>query len=102
MLDMRQIGVYSGTRETRQLGSPASGRSTSTQEAHPMASQIAAQTPTQAALARAFDRAVAERLVAYPIEGGAWVCKTYTLRITGPHAWEVSCSCPATGICKHM
>lgn len=61
-------------------------------------------SPQCAALARAFERARAERLVCYPAGQGAWECKSYTILETGPRSQDVICSCVAgqRGLtCKH-
>lgn len=65
-----------------------------------------AQAPASKAdtLARAFDRAKAERLVAFRNADGTWSCKDYTLTVTGDRPQDVSCSCPAGArglTCKH-
>lgn len=57
-----------------------------------------------ARLARAMDRAKAEKLIAFPNADGTWSCKTYTLTITGPKVTQVACNCIAgqSGqVCKH-
>jgi hypothetical protein len=61
-------------------------------------------SPECAALARAFDRAKAERLVCFPAAQGVWECKSYTLVETGPRPQDVACNCLAgeRGLtCKH-
>jgi hypothetical protein len=61
-------------------------------------------SPQCGALARAFERAKAERLVCFPAGRGVWECKTYTLIETGPRPQDVHCTCIAgqRGLtCKH-
>jgi hypothetical protein len=56
-------------------------------------------------LARAYRRAVAERLAAYPEAPRRWACKHYTIEITGPTPLELSCDCADAvfreRLCKH-
>ncbi len=71
-------------------------------------------SPKAQKLVAAFNRAVAEKLVAFhlsPTElgvateaAGIWTEKPYRLTVTGPRAQEVTCKCPAAkrGLeCKH-
>ncbi|HXT34398.1 MAG TPA: hypothetical protein VN837_02365 [Chloroflexota bacterium] len=59
----------------------------------------------RANLERAFRRAVAENLVAYPLPDGRWLCKTYALNVKGPAPLEVDCECADAiyreRLCKH-
>jgi len=62
------------------------------------------QSPTAAAFARAFDRAVAEKLVAFPNADGTWTCKSYTVTITdAARLTAMTCDCQGGGhvACKH-
>ena len=44
-------------------------------------------------LMRAFRRALAEHLFAYPRPDGRWTCKHYTIDVTGPQPTDVDCDC---------
>lgn len=59
----------------------------------------------RAALRRAYKRAVAEGLMAYPQADGRWTCKHYHLVLTGPEPEDVACDCADAifreRICKH-
>jgi len=70
-----------------------------------MVAQTPAISPVSGALARAFDRAKAERLIAFPNADGTWSCKSYTLTVDNPQRLAaVTCNCPAGRagrICKH-
>ena len=54
---------------------------------------------------RAFRRALAENLVAYPLSDGRWLCKTYALNVKGPAPLDVDCECADAvyreRLCKH-
>jgi hypothetical protein len=56
-------------------------------------------------LARAYRKAVAERLVAFPEARRRWACKHYTIEVTGPGPLDVACDCADSvfreRICKH-
>ena len=70
-----------------------------------MVAQAPTLSPQCAALARAFDRAKAERLIAFQVSPTAWECKSYTLTVTGPRPQDLACSCIAgtRGLtCKHV
>jgi len=62
------------------------------------------QTPASI-LARAFQRALDEQLLAYPQQNGRWACKHYTIDVTGPMPLDVICDCPDAvfreRLCKH-
>lgn len=59
----------------------------------------------RANLERAFRRALAEGLVAYPQTAGRWMCKTYALHVKGPSPLAVECECADAvyrdRLCKH-
>jgi hypothetical protein len=54
---------------------------------------------------RAFRRALAENLMAYPLTDGRWQCKSYALNIKGPAPLDVECECADAvyreRLCKH-
>jgi hypothetical protein len=56
-------------------------------------------------LARAYRKAVAERLIAFPETRRRWACRRYTIEVTGPNPLDVECDCPDAvyreRICKH-
>lgn len=59
----------------------------------------------KANLERAFRRALAENLMAYPLTDGRWQCKSYALNVKGPAPLDVECECADAvyreRLCKH-
>ncbi|MDB5057237.1 MAG: hypothetical protein JWO59_709 [Chloroflexi bacterium] len=72
-------------------------------QANPLTST--SPSPRTAALARAFKRAVDEKLVPYLNPDGSWSCKQYTLHVTGERPDQLVCSCVGASahlVCKHL
>jgi hypothetical protein len=66
-----------------------------------MASAVVSR-PLAATYLAAAARARADCLEARRLDSGAWSVKSYLVTPTGPRPEQVTCSCPASSICKHM
>lgn len=61
--------------------------------------------PAAATIERAYRRAVLESLIARPLTVSRWLCRDYSIDVTGPAALDLACDCPDAvyreRICKH-
>jgi hypothetical protein len=69
-----------------------------------MVAAIATISPLGSAYKAALGRAAAEKLVAFPdADRTAWSCKGYTVSVTGPKWFDLTCTCKGRRhvACKH-
>lgn len=61
--------------------------------------------PAAAAVERAYRRAVSESQIAQSLTPSHWLCRGYSIDVTGPASLDLACDCPDAvfreRICKH-